>query len=184
MPGMTIHIAVGKRYIEKHKNEIQDEAEFIKGTIAPDLNETMTELANNKSVTHYGKWGNYQVKTNLNEFLEDPKVEISKDYWKGYMMHLLTDYYFYNRYFKRELEEIIKNNEKFYDDYDCLNYELIVKYKIEILDNIKKYMKIQNKNCEPKYLKKDKVIDFIEEISSMDLEKIVEIIKNKGMEGL
>ena len=48
MPGFTIHIAITKEYVEKHKNEIKNENEFIEGTIAPDLNEEMTEIAKNK----------------------------------------------------------------------------------------------------------------------------------------
>jgi len=54
MPGFTIHIAVAKRYIEKHKSEIKSEEEFIKGAIAPDMNEKMDEIAQDKSKTHYG----------------------------------------------------------------------------------------------------------------------------------
>lgn len=36
MPGFTIHIAVAKEYIKKHKDEIKNEEEFIKGIIDPD----------------------------------------------------------------------------------------------------------------------------------------------------
>jgi len=37
---------------------------------------------------------------------------------------------------------------------------------------------------EPKYLKQFKIIDFIEKISSMNIKDKIEIIKQKGMEGL
>ena len=37
MPGFVIHIAVAKEYINKHKNEIKDEKEFLNGVVAPDL---------------------------------------------------------------------------------------------------------------------------------------------------
>ena len=184
MPGFTIHIAVAKEYIKKHKCEIKDENEFIKGTIAPDLNENMTDIAKDKSSTHYGRWGNYRVKTDIKAFLEDPKVDISKDYWKGFMLHLLVDHYFYNKQFKHELKMIIQNKDKFYYDYDALNYDLISIYKIEILENIKKYMNTTKSDEEPKYLKLDKIIKFIDEISSLDLEKQIDIIKKYGMEGL
>lgn len=184
MPSLTIHIAIGKEYIRKHKEEIKNETEFIKGTIAPDLNESMTELNKNKNITHYGKWGNYQVKTDIELFLNDEKVDISKDYWKGYLLHLLVDYYFYNKYFKKEYEDIIKNNDKFYYDFDCLNYILIPKYRIDVINSLKKYMAIDKNRTKTKYLKEDKIINFIEKMSNIDFEKEIETIKEIGTEGL
>lgn len=182
MPGFTIHIAIAKQYIKKHELEIKDEEEFIKGVIAPDLNEELDGPPEDKSKNHYGKWGKYEVTTYIDEFLNDSKVNIVQDFWKGYFLHLLTDHYFYNKYFNKEHQEMIKNNDRFYYDYDCLNKELIEKYKIEILDNIKKYMNFFEE--EPKYLKKAKLTDFIEEISNMNIQDKIEIIKQKGMEGL
>jgi len=182
MPGFTIHIATAKQYIEKHNLEIKNEEEFIKGVIAPDLNKELNGLPEDKSKTHYGKWGKYEVTTYIDQFLNDSNVDISKDFWKGYFLHLLTDYYFYNKIFKQEHQEIIKNNDRFYYDYDCLNESLIKRYKIDLFDNIKKYM--NSYNDKPKYLKEDKVINFIEEISNMSIQEKVDIIKRRGMEGL
>ena len=182
MPGYVIHIATAKQYMKKHKTEIKNEEEFIKGVIAPDMNEKLDGPSEDKSKTHYGKWGKYEVTTYIDEFFKDSNVDMSKDFWKGYFLHLLADHYFYNKYFKEEHQEMIKNNDRFYYDYDCLNKELIEEYKIEILDNIKQYMNFFSE--QPKYLKKAKLVDFIEEISNMNIEEKVEIIKQKGMEGL
>lgn len=182
MPGFTIHIAIAKKYIEKNENEIKNEDEFIKGVIAPDMNKQLDGPPEDKSATHYGKWGKYEVTTYIDKFLEDSEIDITQDFWKGYFLHLLTDHYFYNKYFKKEHEEMMKNNDRFYYDYDCLNKMLIERYKIEVLDNIKKYMNMFDE--EPKYLKENKVIEFIEEISNMKINDKVEIIKQKGMEGL
>ena len=184
MPGFTIHMAIGEEYIRINKNKIKDEKEFLKGTIAPDLNEDMTEITKEKSKTHYGKWGKYEVETNIKDFLEDENVDINKDYYKGYLLHLISDHYFYNKVFKEEHQKMKLNNDRFYDDYDCLNYDLINKYNVKILDNIKKYMITKKNNNEPKYLKIDKVEDFIDEMSNIDLEKIIKIIEEKGMGGL
>ena len=184
MPGFTIHIAVGKEYIRKHEGKIQNESKFIKGIIAPDLDEEKNEIVKDKSITHYGSWGKYQVTTNIDEFLKDEKVDIKEDYWKGYFLHLLKEYYFYNKYFKQEFTNMKNNQDKFYYDYDCLNFNLIKKYNIQILDNIKKYMYINKNNNEPKYLKEDKIIDFIDKISNINIENEVEIIMKEGMEGL
>ena len=182
MPGFTIHISIAKEYIEKNKNEIKNKNEFIKGVIAPDMNKKLDGMPEDKSATHYGEWGKYEVTTYIDKFLEDSEIDITQDFWKGYFLHLLTDHYFYNKYFKEEYQEMVKNNDRFYYDYDCLNKRLIEKYEIEILDNIKKYMNMFDE--EPKYLKESKVIDFIEEISNMKIQHKVEIIKQKGMEGL
>lgn len=182
MPGFTIHIAVAKQYFKKHKSEIKSEEEFIKGSIAPDLDKTMNKIAKNKDSTHYGKCGFLPIETNINQFLEDSKVDINKDYWKGYLIHLLTDYYFYNIIFKEECLIMSKNNDNLYYDYDCLNSELISKYKIDIFSTIKGYINIFNEN--PKYLDKQKVINFIEKISSFNLDEQINIIMQFGMEGL
>ncbi len=185
MAGFTIHLAVGVQYIEKHKNEIENEQEFIKGIIAPDLNETMTDIEKDKSKSHYGKWGSYNYCIDFNKFLDNKTVDIKKDYFKGYFLHLLTDYYFYKIDFLNECTRIIKCNDTFYHDYDCLNETLLKKYsKIDKyeLNSIKKYMNILKE--EPKYLKFNKIINFIEKISSFDIESEVKIIKEKGMEGL
>ena len=88
----------------------------------------MTDIEKDKSKSHYGKWGNGDSTTNINQFLLDKNVDIKKDYWKGYFLHLLTDYYFYHIDFNRENEQALKNKETFYYDYDCLNKELRKKY--------------------------------------------------------
>ena len=69
MPGFTIHLAVGKRYIEKHKKQIKNENDFMKGTIAPDLDKDFSQIEKNKSKSHYGKWGQGNLITNIDEFL-------------------------------------------------------------------------------------------------------------------
>ena len=185
MPSCTIHIAIAKRYIEKHKNEIKNEQEFTNGVIAPDLNEEMNGPAIDKNKTHYGIWGNYQETiTNIDEFLNDEKVDLSRDYWKGYFLHLIADHYFYNKekFFKKEFEKAKENNEKFYNDFNYLNKGLMEKYKIEPLENIIKYMTIYE--GETKYLKLGKIINYVEELSNINMQEKVEIIKQKGMEGL
>lgn len=182
MPGFVIHLAVGEQYKKKHFMEIQDEEEFKKGIIAPDMNKQLTEIERDKSRTHYGTWGNYNTNVNIEKFLKDKNVNMKSDFWKGYFLHLLTDFYFYNIDFKKEHEKIIENKDKFYEDYDCLNSKLIEKYKIPKIKFLEKYMNIIDK--EPKYLKYNKVVEFIEKISNFNIEEQVNIIKEKGMEGL
>ena len=75
-----------------------------------------------------------------------------------------------------------ENNDKFYNDYDCTNKELIEKYNIIIIDKIKKYMSCINEK--PKYLNIDKVSEFIEDMANLNLDEQVEIIKEYGTKQL
>ena len=184
MPGFTIHIAIAKEYAKKHENEIKNMDEFIEGTIAPDY--IPIENKNiSKSQTHYGIWGDWtkdNQEIHLDAFLQDEKVDLSRDYWKGYFIHLLTDDYFDRIYFREEAKQAKKNQDTFHKDYDCLNAEIIKRYHVEVMGKIKKYMnQIED---EPKYLQLKKIIQFIEEMSNINLEQQVELIKQKRMEGM
>ena len=92
MPGFNIHLAIGKRYIEKQKNIIKNENSFYNGLVAPDL-------VTDKKVSHYTAETNtsnlekyLQGKVRLDLYLKDNKVET--DFEKGVFLHLLTDYLF------------------------------------------------------------------------------------------
>ena len=120
MPGYVIHLATACEYMRKHPNEIINKMEFFEGCIAPDL--TTKE---NKKVTHYGEGSNT---IQLRVYLKNNKIET--DYDKGYFLHLVTDYIFYNKLLKCISKQI-------YNDYDILNRYLIKKYNVELLDKIK-----------------------------------------------
>ena len=179
MPGFVIHIAIAKEYERKHKNEIKNTEEFIKGAIAPDYI-SITNPNENKNKTHYGIWGDWtsnNQEIHLNEFLEDKKVNLNTDYWKGYFIHLLVDDYFDRIYFRQEAKQAKENHDTFHNDYDSLNTEIIKRYHLEPMEKIKKYMKqIEDK---PKYLQLEKIIQFIEEMSNINLTQQVEVIKQK-----
>ena len=106
MAHVAIHEIIADRYIQKHPNEIKDVKEFVKGAVAPDLDEEMTNKRKFKDSSHYGRWSNGNVETNIDKFLEDENVDINQDYWKGYFLHLYTDYQFYNNHFNEEFEEM------------------------------------------------------------------------------
>lgn len=179
MPGFTIHIAIAKEYAKKHEKEIKNMEEFIEGSIAPDY----IPIENKnipKSETHYGKWGDWSRDDQiiyLDKFLQDEKVDLSRDYWKGYFIHLLTDDYFDRIYFREEAKQAKANHDTFHRDYDCLNAEITERYHIGVMDKIKKYMNPVKQN--PQYLKLEKIIQFIEEMSNIDLQQQIEKIKQK-----
>ena len=102
------------------------------------------------------------------------------DYWKGYFIHLLTDIDFYLKYFKEETLELIKNADTFYYDYDCLNKNLIERYHINNItdENVTKYMEYVEGT--PKYLSEDKVVQFIEYFSEINIEKQIKAIMKEN----
>ena len=157
MPGYIIHIAVAKEYAKKHK--IKNVDDFIRGSIAPDF-------ANDKSTTHYGKSPAY---TNLGNYLKENTI--LTDYDKGFFLHLITDYLFYNKY----LNDISK--PQIYYDYDFLNKEIIDKYEIVPLEEIKD--KIFFKEGVPKHISMELVDQMVNDISNMDIDTIVKEVEKE-----
>lgn len=83
MAGYVIHLAVAEEYLRNHK-QTENYEEFIEGIIFPDS-------VKDKSETHYAVKSS---KSNLDKFLKDKKIDNSFN--RGYFLHLLTDYLFYN----------------------------------------------------------------------------------------
>ena len=119
MPSLTIHIAIAKEYYKKNKLKIDNYDDFISGTIAPDI------INKNKNISHYGIWNKHNAYIDFEKFLNDEKVDLLTSYWKGYFLHLIVDYYFYNYAFKEEHANAINSNDTLYNDYYFLNYDLI-----------------------------------------------------------
>lgn len=158
MPGYVIHLAVAEKYIEKHKNDIENYNEFIEGVIFPDS-------IKDKLQTHFG---NGSSKSNLVKFLD--KYSLDSSFNKGYFIHLLTDYLFYNKYIDTFSNDI-------YNDYDILNKELINKYHVTIPDKVKNQVFFKDTGS-LKLLSMNLVDSLINEISNLDINMIAEEIKN------
>lgn len=157
MPGFVIHLAVANEYMRKHKNEIKEKDEFILGTMTPDF-------VKDKSETHYGPQSS---QTSLRKYLESN--EINSDFDKGYFLHLITDFIFYNKIIDTTSNDI-------YNDYDILNKYLIEKYKVEVPDRIKKCA--QYKEGKTKILSKENADKAIDVSSSVNLEEVKNKILN------
>lgn len=158
MAGYVIHLAVAEEYIRKHPEDVKNHNNFIEGVIFPDN-------VVDKSITHYGEKSS---RVNLKRFLEEN--EKKDDYNKGYFLHLVTDYIFYNKlleYFSKDI----------YNDYDILNKKLQERFCVKLPENIKQ--KVFYKEGKTKILELESVIKFIEKISDYDLKEIKEsILKN------
>ena len=160
MPGYVIHLAVANEYKRKHKTEIKNYKEFIRGTIYPDN-------VKDKSLTHYGPTSS---KPDLKEFLKEHNID-ANDFEKGYFIHLVTDFLFYNKYLECFSKDI-------YNDYDILNKKLEEKYNVILLDEIKD--KVFHKEGELKLLNLDTILEFIDKTSECDLKHIRNEVLNEN----
>ena len=158
MPGYVIHLAIAEEYLRKNKEKQENYEEFIKGVIYPDG-------VKDKSKTHYGE---ISSRVNLYDFLKENKIDNS--FKRGYFLHLLTDYLFYNKYIEYVSDEI-------YNDYDKLNEEMIKKYKIKLPEEAKEHAKSQKGKT--KLISKELVEELIEEISDMQLDDIEKEVKKE-----
>ena len=159
MPGYVIHLAVAKEYLRKNKKE--ETNEFLLGNVAPDL-------VSDKSKTHYGKSPAY---TNLGNFLEKNKIDT--DYDLGFFLHLITDYLFYNKY----LEKLEK--PQIYKDYDYTNKEIIDKYNVNLIDEVKD--KVFFEEGTPKVFTLELIYKLIDEVSSLDIKKVIDEVMKKDV---
>ena len=158
MPGYVIHLAVGEQYLRKHKSNKENYDEFIEGIIFPDS-------VKDKSQTHYGKGSS---NSNLYKFLEENKLDTS--FKRGYFIHLLTDYLFYNKYIEVFSKDI-------YNDYDILNTKLIDKYKVVLPEKVKN--QVFFKEGELKILSYDLVEKLIDEVSNINIDELEVEVKNE-----
>lgn len=161
MPGYIIHISVANEYMRKNPNEIKDYSKYIDGVIFPDSVE-------DKSLTHYGEKSS---KVNLKKFLEENEIE--DDYNKGYFMHLVTDYLFYNKFLDCFSKDI-------YNDYDILNLKLQERFNIKLPNMIRD--KVFYKDGETKILELDSVLKFIDDTSNYKLNNIREMVLDNDKE--
>lgn len=162
MAGYVIHLAIAEEYLKKHKDVKEDYDEFIKGVIYPD---SVTD----KSLTHYGIKSSKVI---LKDFLQDN--EINNSYMRGYFLHLITDYLFYNKYLEKFTKDI-------YNDYDILNKRLIEKYNVVLPENIQN--NVFYEDGETKILIMELAIKIIDEISDLNLNAVEkEIRKNPNDE--
>ena len=151
MAGYAIHLAIAEEYLIKHKNRIEDYDSFIEGVKYPDS-------VKDKSLTHYG---NGSSNSNLVEFLKENEIDTSFN--RGYFLHLLSDYLFYNKY--------VSFSKDIYNDYDMMNEKIIKKYNVKVTSDIEQYLHFVDEG-EYKVFNFEYACKMIDEISSLDIDEI------------
>ena len=158
MAGYIIHLSIGEEYIRQHPNEIKNYDEFIEGIMYPDS-------VKEKYLTHCGPKSS---NVHLDEFFE--KRDIKTDFEKGYFLHLITDYLFYNKFLHVFNKFIVHN------DYDLTNRQIEDEFKVKVPDKIKP--NVFYKEGIPQILNVDKTKDFVRSTAKLDLETTKQSILN------
>lgn len=156
MAGYVIHLIIADEYLRKTEEVIKDKEEFIKGVIYPDSVKI-------KGETHYSPY--YSSDVNLYEFVKANIDKLDEDFYKGYFLHLLTDFLFYKKHFVLPKAGIA--TEIIHNDYDILNNELLEKYKTNIPEDLKKFC--NRKEGNPVYVKREHIYECIDDCSSYNL---------------
>lgn len=164
MAGYIIHLAVGEEFLRLHPKEIENYEQFIEGIIYPDS-------VKDKSLTHYGPKSS---KVNLKAFFDER--DILDDFNKGYFVHLVTDYLFYNKFLE------VFSSKYIYTDYDVLNKDLEKEFKVKIPDKIKD--KVYYKEGKTTILNLEKVKEFISETAKYNLDDIKKAVLNNDVNWL
>lgn len=180
MASFSIHLAVGKRYMDK--NHIENKQLFMRGIVDPDL-------VSNKDESHYTlERTDDTVLTHLNTKIYLPtflkKNAIDNDYMKGVFLHLITDYLFFTDFFEKDYLTNISYGEfckDLYYSYDLTNDYFKKKYDIELSDFIekininidkdKKEKSFNQSQTRKNILDLKKLDKLIEKVSNIDLEK-------------
>ncbi len=178
MASTSMHIAIAKKYLEKHPD--LDYFEFIDGAIYPDE-------SNNKDPLHYsGKdrtGTNRHIldqKVNLYDFLKEREGKELTTFELGWFQHLVADYLFFGECFSddylssKTFKEFIG---ELYYAYDRINLYVKDKYNITREDYMyapfDKYPNMPYEDC---ILPRELVDSFIDRVSSIDLQKYMPII--------
>lgn len=189
MASFAIHLAVGKRYLEKIGG-ILDKESFYEGILAPDfaiVKDDSHYSGKNRDVTHLTSY--LASKVDLNCYVSE--VEIDTDYQKGVFLHLITDYVFFTNFFDSFYLEH-HSYQEFYQDlyysYDVIHNNIVKKYQIELsffsdkvlndIENTRKNKKL-TKDIRKNILPYDKVYSFIEQVTDLSLEEYYQLIQQK-----
>jgi len=171
MASPAMHLAIAKKYIEKHSKI--NYKEFIKGTLYPDATKDSIELHYPKSSAISEFAISVYDKVNLYEFLT--KHPYLNDFELGYFLHLVTDYLFFHECFSNGYLTNTTTKDfckELYHTYDCLDSHLFTKYHIT-KEQYQEYPHLYYPGIpyEKCLLSKEVVDKFIKRVSSINLKK-------------
>lgn len=130
MASLAMHWIISDLYLAKHREDNYDE--FLSGAMAPDI-------TGDKMATHCSYFNKNDMyvdrlhkKVDIIKFCNTHSINTSFE--RGYFLHILTDYIFYNSYMANieSLQNLVDAREDVYNDYRILNGYLVKKYGIDM----------------------------------------------------
>ena len=173
MASLYMHLFVAQEYLKKNSNK-EKENEFIEGSIAPDL-------VDDKPKSHYGP---ITAKPNLRAFLKNNNVNNS--YYRGYFLHLLTDYLFYN--YLIDIDKVVEQigveewKRKLYKDYNGISSKIANRINIETPEQLKKYVVSEEEATE--LFREQDLFDFLVNIARINIDEMVKKIQKEKEEDI
>ncbi len=178
MASIIMHIATAKVHLQKYK-DVSSADEFIRGVVAPDV----LGWKGDKIASHYGEprikgeslKQKFAGKVNLGKFISQRTIDT--DYDKGYFLHLLGDFYFFNELLYRPEYERHYNPHAIYDDYAILQNDVMSKYGVQYTPETKQWN--ITKEGQPTMITFDQVCSFIEFCGNLDLKEMAKKIQSE-----
>lgn len=134
MASAIIHMCVAKKVNEVLK---MDENMIFLGSIAPDISKIVGE---SKVASHFLDGVDEDCIPNCEKFVNKYKDSLNKPFEVGYLIHLLTDKYWFGdyvyryirRYMNTSLVRYTQVKDIIYRDYTRLNMKLIDEYELNL----------------------------------------------------
>ena len=137
MASAVIHLCVAKKVNEYLE---MDEEILLLGSIAPDISKLVGET---KFASHFLDGTTEDGIPNIDRFLNKYQSELNKPFEMGYLIHLLTDKYWFRDYIYKYIDRYAKEEQEkdltytamkhlIYNDYTNLNIDLIDEYMIAL----------------------------------------------------
>lgn len=165
MPSLVMYLAIAKKYRERHPEE--DEEEFTKGILAPDLKRN---LKAERARLHYAEQSSHRP--DLNRFDRERGLDSSFD--RGYFLHLLCDYLFYN-------ELLQEYSAGIFHDFRKMNRRIREKYQISLPQEWEARVSWEEGGLSS--LEEESVYRFIDAAGRLELERYKEIKGDAGERG-
>ena len=135
MASAVIHLCVAKKvnsYLQK------DERIFSLGAIAPDIAKQVGETKNKSHFLDSDE--DESTPPHYERFIRKYKEDLNKPFELGYLVHLMTDFYWFKDYIPKAISDYSEKNQTsyvalksiIYDDYTTLNQELIDDYVLDL----------------------------------------------------